>query len=80
MIQIFHACRNAFRNDWRTLAWYNKIINDGQTQTLGQVGMTGASPGPTIMNFNDQNRNCHAERSEASLGPSKETLRGVYPE
>ncbi len=27
------------------------------------------------MNFNDQNRNCHAERSEASLGPARETLR-----
>jgi len=32
------------------------------------------------MNFHDHNRNCHAERSEASLGPSGETLRGVYPE
>ena len=28
-----------------------------------------------IKNFNDQNQNCHAERSEASLGPSRETLR-----
>ncbi len=27
------------------------------------------------MNFNDQDRNRHAERSEASLGPSRETLR-----
>jgi len=27
------------------------------------------------MNFNDQNRNCHAERSEASVGPASETLR-----
>ncbi len=27
------------------------------------------------MKFNDQNRNCHAERSEASLCPSRETLR-----
>jgi hypothetical protein len=33
-----------------------------------------------IMIFNDQNRCCHAERSEASRGPSSETLRGVYPE
>jgi len=33
-----------------------------------------------MMNFNDQNRYCHAERSEASLCPSRETLRGVYPE
>ena len=31
--------------------------------------------GPTIMNFNDQSRSCHAERSEASLCPSRETLR-----
>ncbi len=28
-----------------------------------------------IMNFNDQSRCCHAERSEASLGLSNETLR-----
>src|SRR5216683_5126856 len=28
-----------------------------------------------IKNFNDQNQNCHPERSEASLGPSRETLR-----
>src|SRR3989442_10796350 len=28
-----------------------------------------------IMNFNDQDRYCHAERSEASLCPSRETLR-----
>ncbi len=28
-----------------------------------------------IMIFNDQNRCCHAERSEASRGPSSETLR-----
>ncbi len=27
------------------------------------------------MNFNDQNRYCHAERSEASLCPSSQTLR-----
>ena len=27
------------------------------------------------MNFNDQSRSCHAERSEASLCPSRETLR-----
>jgi|GEM_PF-7053979 len=25
-------------------------------------------------------RHCHAERSEASRCPSRETLRGVYPE
>jgi len=31
------------------------------------------------MNFNDQSRHCHAERSEASLCPERETLRGVYP-
>ncbi len=33
-----------------------------------------------IMIFTNQNRCCHAERSEASRGPSSETLRGVYPE
>ena len=33
-----------------------------------------AVPG-AIMNFNDQNPYCHAERSEASLCPSRETLR-----
>lgn len=27
------------------------------------------------MKFHDQNRICHAERSEASGGPSRETLR-----
>jgi hypothetical protein len=27
------------------------------------------------MNVNDQSRYCHAERSEASLCPSRETLR-----
>src|SRR3989442_15599253 len=27
------------------------------------------------MNFHDQSRSCHAERSEASLCPSRETLR-----
>ena len=30
--------------------------------------------------LNDHNRYCHAERSEASLCPSRETLRGVYTE
>jgi len=33
-----------------------------------------------LMNGNDRSRHCHAERSEASLSPSRETLRGVYPE
>ena len=28
-----------------------------------------------MMNFYDQSRSCHAERSEASLFPSRETLR-----
>jgi len=32
-------------------------------------------PLPILMNFNNQNRYCHAERSEASRGPSRETLR-----
>jgi len=32
-----------------------------------------------MMNFNDQSWHCHAERSEASRCPSRETLRGVYP-
>ena len=32
-----------------------------------------------IMNSHDQDRECHAERSEASPGHSGETLRGVYP-
>src|SRR5260221_8477898 len=32
------------------------------------------SPG-AIMSFNDQNRACHAERSEASPYPSSQTLR-----
>ncbi len=27
------------------------------------------------MNFNDQRRSCHAERSEASRGPWRETFR-----
>jgi hypothetical protein len=31
--------------------------------------------GTAMLNFNIQGRSCHAERSEASLGPSKETLR-----
>ncbi len=30
---------------------------------------------PPMMNFNHQSRYCHAERSEASLCPSRETLR-----
>ena len=29
----------------------------------------------TLMKFNDQSRCCHAERSEASLGPASQTLR-----
>jgi hypothetical protein len=33
-----------------------------------------------IMNFHDQSRYCHAERSEASVCPSRQTLRGVYTE
>src|SRR5260370_3887707 len=33
------------------------------------------TPGPTMMNFHDQNRYCHAERSEASRCPSRQTLR-----
>src|SRR6266516_272433 len=42
-----------------------------------------------VMNFNDQSRSCHAEcvsrspecsEGEASLGPSRQTFRGVYPE
>ncbi len=32
------------------------------------------------MHFNIQGRSYHAERSEASLCPSRQTLRGVYPE
>ncbi len=28
-----------------------------------------------MMKFNTQNRDCHAERSEASLCPSSQTLR-----
>ena len=31
--------------------------------------------GPSILNFNIQGRSCHAERNEASLRPSRETLR-----
>src|SRR6266852_2748982 len=30
---------------------------------------------PPIMNFNEQNRSCHAERSEASLCSLRQTLR-----
>jgi hypothetical protein len=30
---------------------------------------------PSMMEFNDQSRHCHAERSEASRGPSRQTLR-----
>ncbi len=36
------------------------------------------SPHPgAMMSFNDQSWLCHAERSEASLCPSRETLRGA---
>jgi heptosyltransferase III len=38
------------------------------------VGVDLSCPSP-IMNFNDQGRSCHAERSEASRCPSSETLR-----
>src|SRR5713101_1061178 len=33
-----------------------------------------------IMKFTNQSRSCHPERSEGSLCPSSQTLRGVYPE
>jgi len=33
-----------------------------------------------MMNFNEQSRSCHAERSEASRCPLRQILRGVYPE
>src|SRR5260221_728185 len=40
-----------------------------------------SNPCPTpVMKCNDQSRYCHPERSEGSLCPSRETLRGVYPE
>src|SRR5207247_323105 len=43
------------------------------------LGWGTASPGPphprAMMNFHDQHRNCHAERSEASLSTGTETLR-----
>src|SRR6266700_551216 len=38
-------------------------------------GPTINKESPTIMNFDEQDRSCHAERSEASLRPSRETLR-----
>ncbi len=50
--------------------------------------MSGRCRSP-IMSFNIQSRSCHAERmsrsperseGEASLCPSREPLRGVYPE
>jgi hypothetical protein len=40
----------------------------------GQLQCRGA-----IMSFNDQSRNCHAERSEASLCRLRQPLREVYP-
>ena len=47
---------------------YGAGAGDGLAQDI--------SPHPgAMMNFNDQNRICHAERSEASLCPSRETLR-----
>jgi hypothetical protein len=33
-----------------------------------------------MMNFHDQSRYCHPERSEGSVRPSRQTLRGVYTE
>jgi len=45
------------------------------------------SRAPPMMNFNDRNRechsvrwDCHAERSEESVSPGAEILRGVYTE
>ncbi len=35
---------------------------------------------PPMMNFNDQIRECHSERSEESRCPARQILRGVYPE
>ena len=32
------------------------------------------------MNITDQQRECHPERSEGSVRPSRETLRGLYTE
>jgi hypothetical protein len=40
-----------------------------------RVGARSIWPLLPIMNFNGQNRHCHAERSEASLCRLRETLR-----
>src|SRR6266700_5392887 len=46
---------------------------------LWRLGGGTASPGilppGAMMKYNTQNRECHAERSEASVCPSRETLR-----
>src|SRR6266851_8116401 len=42
--------------------------------TFGSTSLRVIDESGPIMNFNDQNRSCHAERSEASVGPSRQTL------
>jgi len=49
------------------------LATDGAYNASPHPGATNR--GPTTMNFNKQHRMCHAERSEASVGPSRETLR-----
>jgi len=53
---------------WRILVKAEQAKRAASARATARVG-------PTIMNFDDQNRTCHAERSEASRGPSRETLR-----
>src|SRR5260370_38499704 len=57
----------------------NAVNLPSLTMLVGPRFLSDPTGRPPIMNFNDQHRICHAERSEASLGPSRETLRGVYP-
>src|SRR5260370_18219429 len=57
----------------------NAVNMSSLTMLVGPRFLSDRTGRPPIMNFNDQHRICHAERSEASLGPSRETLRGFYP-
>ncbi|SRR6266487_4003779 len=47
--------------------------------TRPSVGADLSCPAP-IMRFTNQDRSCHPERSEGSVWPGTEILRGVYPE
>jgi len=84
-----HARSTKYFRDQNCFHWYlpDKMhfkVSRGPMMHINEiiqpsVGADLSRPSP-IMNINDQSRSCHAERSEASRCPSRQILRGVYPE